>query len=55
LFNHSDEDFEYESGDRIAQIIFEKIAFPIIVEEVLELGQTTRGEGGIGSTGIKAL
>ena len=28
LFNHSDEDFEVKQGDRIAQLILEKIATP---------------------------
>ena len=55
LFNHSDDDFEFDEGDRVAQVIFEKIAFPVEVEEVLELSQTTRGEAGIGSTGVAPI
>ncbi|XP_023012863.2 deoxyuridine triphosphatase [Leptinotarsa decemlineata] len=50
LFNHSDTDFEVRSGDRIAQLICEKIYYPVL-EEVQELTATERGEGGFGSTG----
>jgi dUTP pyrophosphatase len=51
LFNHSDEDFEINIGDRIAQLIFEKIVHPTI-ETVTILDITERGDGGFGSTGI---
>lgn len=37
-------------GDRIAQLILERIAVPPVVE-VNELDNTTRGTGGYGSTG----
>jgi len=37
-------------GDRIAQLILERIATPPVVE-VDELNVTTRGSGGYGSTG----
>ena len=36
LFNHSDEDFAIAKGDRIAQLICEKICYPEIEE--LEVG-----------------
>ncbi|XP_047317511.1 deoxyuridine 5'-triphosphate nucleotidohydrolase-like [Impatiens glandulifera] len=52
LFNHSDEDFEIKSGDRIAQLIIEKIVTPEVAE-VDELDSTVRGAGGFGSTGVK--
>ncbi|XP_047317510.1 deoxyuridine 5'-triphosphate nucleotidohydrolase-like [Impatiens glandulifera] len=52
LFNHSDVDFEIKSGDRIAQLIIEKIMTPEVVE-VDELDSTVRGAGGFGSTGVK--
>jgi len=32
LFNHGDEDFKVNEGDRIAQLICEKISYPEIVE-----------------------
>jgi dUTP pyrophosphatase len=52
LFNFGDEDFVIKQGDRIAQLILEKISTPD-VEEVDELPETIRGEGGFGSTGVK--
>ena len=51
LFNHSDEDFPVARGDRIAQLILERIAIADI-EEVDELPMTERGAGGFGSTGV---
>ncbi|KAJ4492868.1 dUTPase-like protein [Lentinula edodes] len=50
LFNLSDKDFEVEEGDRIAQLIIEKIHTPEILE-VQDLDETLRGAGGFGSTG----
>jgi len=32
LFNHSDEDFTVNEGDRVAQLICEKIVYPEVVE-----------------------
>jgi len=43
-------DFRYEAGDRIAQLIVTRVEAPDIVE-VAELAETRRGEGGFGSTG----
>ncbi|KAL5558064.1 hypothetical protein UlMin_034275 [Ulmus minor] len=51
LFNHSDVDFEVKEGDRIAQLIIEKIITPDVVE-VEDLDSTVRGSGGFGSTGV---
>ena len=53
LFNHGDQDFEVKMGDRIAQLILEKISTPA-VEEVSGLDETVRGSGGFGSTGIES-
>ncbi|PIN06967.1 dUTPase [Handroanthus impetiginosus] len=50
LFNYSDVDFEVKPGDRIAQLIIEKIMTPEVTE-VDDLDSTTRGSGGFGSTG----
>ncbi|KAK9478746.1 Deoxyuridine 5'-triphosphate nucleotidohydrolase [Lipomyces japonicus] len=50
LFNHSGEDFQVRAGDRIAQIVIERIITPPVVH-VNELSQTIRGENGFGSTG----
>ena len=51
LFNTSDEDFEIKAGDRIAQIVLNKIE-QINWIEVDELDKTDR-KGGFGSTNIK--
>ena len=51
LFNHSDKDFEVKVGDRVAQLIIEKITDTQVVE-VSELDDTNRGSGGFGSTGV---
>ena len=53
LFNFGDMDFEVKEGDRIAQLILEKIVVPEI-EEVESLEATERGEGGFGSTGVES-
>lgn len=59
LFNHTDNDFVVKQGDRIAQLIFEKIYIPQDIPEIpYEILQdyakkdTTRGMNGFGSTGI---
>lgn len=51
LHNAGDEDCTVNRGDRIAQIIL-KPAPKFIVQEVSELSETVRGNGGFGSTGI---
>jgi dUTP pyrophosphatase len=51
LLNTSERDFIIKKGDRIAQLILEKIVTPE-VGLVLELDDTARGEGGFGSTGV---
>lgn len=53
LFNHDDEDFEVKKGDRIAQLIIEYIATPV-PQEVDDLDDTSRGDGGFGSTGVSS-
>jgi dUTP pyrophosphatase len=50
LANLSDNDFEVKVGDRIAQLIVEKIVMPEIVV-VQKLEESVRGAGGFGSTG----
>ena len=50
LFNHHTEPFQVNVGDRIAQLIVEKICTPKLVE-VEELEETERGVGSFGSTG----
>jgi dUTP pyrophosphatase len=52
LFNHSATDFKIEKGDRIAQLILEKIVnCEISAISEAELTETERGAGGFGSTG----
>ncbi len=51
LFNHANVPFCVKQGDRIAQLICEKIIYPQLVE-VNNLDQTERGEQGFGSSGI---
>jgi dUTP pyrophosphatase len=50
MFNLSKSDYHVKKGDRIAQLILEKIMTPDIVV-VKDLTETTRGAGGFGSTG----
>ncbi|KAI0002970.1 dUTP pyrophosphatase [Russula compacta] len=50
LFNHSDVDFTVEEGDRVAQLVIEKIETPSVLE-VDDLEETDRGANGWGSTG----
>lgn len=52
LFNTTDDDFVVKSGDRIAQIVLNKVE-QINWIEVDELDKTERGDGGFGSTKIK--
>jgi dUTP pyrophosphatase len=52
LFNHAETDFEVKAGDRVAQLILERIATPEVVE-VDDLEATERGAGGFGSTGVQ--
>lgn len=52
LINLSKEDFIINKGDRIAQLIVARHE-TVEWEEVQELSQTIRGEGGYGSSGIK--
>lgn len=51
LFNHNDADFAVAEGDRVAQLIIERIYTPEVVE-VAELEESVRGAGGFGSTGV---
>lgn len=50
LFNHSENDFPVNEGDRVAQLVLERIYTPDVVE-VAELEDSVRGAGGFGSTG----
>ena len=58
LVNHGKQDFTVKKGDRIAQIIFEKIYTPTVVEEMpydmlcTAISSNTRGLNGFGSSGV---
>jgi len=52
LFNFGDEPFAVAQGDRIAQLILERILMAEL-QEMPTLDATQRGEGGFGSTGKK--
>lgn len=52
LVNLSNEDFTIENGERIAQLVIAKHE-RADWQEVSELSETSRGEGGFGSTGTK--
>ncbi len=51
LFNFGEAAFEVKRGDRIAQLILEKIGMATI-RQVASLDDTARGAGGFGSTGV---
>ncbi|WP_406769402.1 dUTP diphosphatase [Candidatus Clostridium stratigraminis] len=51
LINLSSEEFTINKGDRVAQMVINKIVTPII-EIVEEVTETTRGSNGFGSTGV---
>lgn len=50
LLNTSSEPYEIKKGDKIAQLLIQKIE-QAEIEEVEELEDSSRGEGGFGSTG----
>lgn len=49
MHNHSDKAYTVSPGERVAQLVITPIYTPEI-EEVAELSETVRGEGGFGST-----
>ena len=53
IFNHGDENFIIENGDRIAQMVLTPV-LKIELQETKNLAETIRGEGGFGSTGKKS-
>ena len=50
IYNHGDNDFIINNGDRIAQMILTPV-IKMKLEETLDLPETIRGKGGFGSTG----
>lgn len=52
LYNHSDSYRQIKIGDRVAQVVFQQVHHALFEEvPVDELSDTSRGEGGFGSTG----
>ena len=50
IYNHGNDDFNINNGDRVAQMVLSPV-IKIELEEVNDLPETIRGEGGFGSTG----
>ena len=50
LINHGSETVTFSRGERVAQLVFVEVP-AVVLSEVEELDDTTRGEGGFGSTG----
>lgn len=50
MINHGTESFVIHRGDRIAQLLVQKVV-PVAFREVAELPTSGRGVGGFGSTG----
>ena len=50
IYNHGEEDFIINNGDRIAQMVLTPI-IKMELEETTNLSNTIRGKGGFGSTG----
>ncbi len=54
LINHGHGNFEVKKGDRIAQVVLNKVEIAEF-EEADELGESERGVGGFGSTGVRSF
>ncbi len=50
LFNHNDSEYQIKKGERIAQLLIQKVE-TVEFEQVDDLDATSRGENGFGSTG----
>jgi dUTP pyrophosphatase len=59
LINHGKDAITLETGSRVAQIVFERIANPTFVMQSVELfdskDNTARGSGGFGSSGMSKV
>ncbi|MDA3886324.1 MAG: dUTP diphosphatase [Candidatus Delongbacteria bacterium] len=51
MINHGRDDFKVTTGMKIAQMIIKPV-YEVKITEVNDLNDTSRGEGGFGSTGI---
>jgi dUTP pyrophosphatase len=50
IMNLGSEPYTFQTGDKVAQMLIQKVEHPEVVESS-ELTDTSRGEGGFGSTG----
>ena len=50
IYNHGNNEFSINNGDRIAQMVLTPVV-KMELEEAVDLPKTIRGEGGFGSTG----
>jgi dUTP pyrophosphatase len=55
LINTGRDEFIVRPGDRIAQLVIAPVTriTPVLVDSVADLGETVRGAGGFGSTGVR--
>lgn len=51
LYNHSDTDYVFLSGDKITQLVILPVVIPKSLEVVKSFKKTKRGNGGFGSSG----
>ena len=52
MVNLSDKPYNVEAGDKVSQLLITPVEI-VELEEVVELSDSVRGEGGFGSTGKK--
>lgn len=51
LYNHGDEEYRFEAGDKITQLVILRLADIPNIEIVDDIGHHERGDNGFGSTG----
>ncbi|KAB8292073.1 dUTP diphosphatase [Bifidobacterium apri] len=51
LYSHGDDDYVFEAGDKITQLVILPLAYVGELEQVSELDDSDRGDSGFGSTG----
>lgn len=51
IYSHGDDDYAFEAGDKITQLVILPLAYVGELEQVSELDDSERGDGGFGSTG----
>ena len=52
MINLSEETYRIKKGQKVAQLVVAPVVYAEF-QEVEELSETSRGEGGFGSTGLK--